>query len=387
MINKSLISQITLLTFIALLSGCSEEVKPKRNPLKLLADKNQQYAQPNIDNEILFPDAHAAKKDYRQEWWYLTATLETEQGQSFASQWTLFRRSVADKHWYFAHAALADKTQHRSAYRNGREDLGSVGITTKPFSARIDDWLWQSSSELLPAQLIYGNAVGAINNLASINLIDNSTEKANATKTNKATKANKAKELWQVELNLSTTEPFFLQGDQGYSIKHPTLDIASHYYSQPFIEVSGQIYWQGQWQKVTGNAWFDREWASQMLGQDQQGWDWFSLRLNQDTALMVFRVRSITEDYFYASIMSRGGDIRTIASTDIKLTSHKTHGNSSYPSSFSLRIPQEDIDIKVDVVNEQQIMRFGIEYFEGMVTFNGSHQGQGFVEMTGYNDN
>jgi hypothetical protein len=54
MINKSLISQITLLTFIALLSGCSEEVKPKRNPLKLLADKNQQYAQPNIDNEILF---------------------------------------------------------------------------------------------------------------------------------------------------------------------------------------------------------------------------------------------------------------------------------------------------------------------------------------------
>ena len=31
-------------------------------------------------------------------------------------------------------------------------------------------------------------------------------------------------------------------------------------------------------------------------------------------------------------------------------------------------------------------MRFGIEYFEGMVTFSGSHQGKGFVEMTGYSD-
>jgi predicted secreted hydrolase len=29
-------------------------------------------------------------------------------------------------------------------------------------------------------------------------------------------------------------------------------------------------------------------------------------------------------------------------------------------------------------------MRFGIEYFEGMVTFTGSHQGRGFLEMTGY---
>ncbi len=378
MINKSLISQITLLTFIALLSGCSEEVKPKRNPLKLLADKNHQYAQPTIDNEILFPDAHAAKKDYRQEWWYLTATLETEQGQSFASQWTLFRRSVADKHWYFAHAALADKTQHNSAYRNGREDLGSVSLTTKPFTARIDDWLWQSSSELLPAKLIYGSAVGSINQHAGDNLILSSSDEAAAIK---------ATTPWQVELNLSTTEAFFLQGEQGYSVKHPKLAIASHYYSQPFIEVSGKIYWQGQWQKVTGNAWFDREWASQMLGPDQQGWDWFSLRLNEDTALMVFRVRSSVEDYLYASIMLRGGEIRTISSTDIELISQKASTDSPYPSSFSLVIAQQGIDITVQVVNKQQIMRFGIEYFEGMVTFKGSHQGQGFVEMTGYNDN
>ncbi len=365
MIHNTVMALISLLSLTTLLIGCSEEIKPKNNPLKLLADNNEQYAHASVNNEITFPNAHAAKKAYRQEWWYLTATLETEQGQSFASQWTLFRRSVTDKHWYFAHAALADTSSHSAAYRNGREDLGNVSLTTQPFTARIDDWLWQSSSELLPAKLIYGSAVGSIDKQADNNPMTSSSEKELVTIETAP---------WQVELDLSTTEAFFLQGDNGYSVKHPKLNIASHYYSQPFIEVSGQIYWQGQWQKVTGKAWFDREWASQMLGQDQQGWDWFSLRLNEDCALMVFRVRSNNEDYLYASIMNRGGETRTISSADIQLISHKASNDSPYPSSFSLLIAQEAIDITVQVVNEQQIMRFGIEYFEGMVTFKGSHR-------------
>jgi len=357
---------LILLGCSLMITGCSEKEQTKNKPLKYLADTKGQYANPDINNKILFPQAHGPKKSYRQEWWYLTATLTTEEGQSLASQWTLFRRAVGDKHWYFAHAALADTTNHISAYRNGREELSNVNISTKPFNATIDDWQWQSTSTLLPATLVYGSAVGSISNNA-----DNTT----------------SKNAWQVELNLSTTEDYFLQGEDGFSIKHPSLNIASHYYSQPFIEVTGKVYWQGKWQQVTGKAWFDREWASQMLGQDQQGWDWFSLRLDESTALMVFRVRSNQQDYFYASIMSRNGELRSIASHEINLVSHNnTNSDSSYPQSFSLVIAKENIDIEVKVVNEQQIMRFGIEYFEGMVNFSGSHQGNGFVEMTGYSD-
>ena len=180
---------------------------------------------------------------------------------------------------------------------------------------------------------------------------------------------------------------YFLQGDNGYSQKHHHLAIASHYYSQPFIKVSGEVYWQNKWQKVTGNAWFDREWGSQMLAEDQQGWDWFSLRLNEHTALMVYRIRSAEEDYLYGSLMQRDGTIRTLSSEDIVIKSRfssQSVANAEYPDSFAITIAQEEIDITVKVINKSQIMRFGIEYFEGMVLFSGSHQGQGFLEMTGY---
>lgn len=344
------------------LFGCSEKDN-QTDPLKALGDSSSTFEQPAKTNKISFPQAHAPHKTYQQEWWYITANLKTEDGQSLATQWTLFRRGVEDKHWYFAHAALADKNQHMTAYRDGREELGNVSITTQPFAARIDDWLWQSNASFLPAQLTYGSQ-----NIQDDNLQDNSLS------------------AWQVQLELSNQTQFFLQGEAGFSQKHQRLNIASHYYSQPFIDVSGQVYWQGKWQKVNGKAWLDREWGSQMLAPDQEGWDWFSLRLNEETALMVYQIRSTESDYLYGSLMKNDGTIKTLSANDITVTQHDTKLFSSdvYPQSFIISIPEEQIDIAVNVVNKDQIMRFGIEYFEGMVTFSGSHAGEGFLEMTGY---
>jgi len=364
--------------FITLLStGCSEKSAKENDPLKELADSTGDFKRPLAGHIISFPQAHSPHKDYRQEWWYLTANLLSEDGQSLATQWTLFRRAVDDKHWYFAHAALADSNSHQSSYRNGREILGNVVISSEPFNAEIDDWSWQSTSTLLPAALTYGSAVGAI-----------------------ASNSKAQQDHWQVNLNLrsklaeNNQQAFFLQGENGFSKKHPKLDIASHYYSQPFIEVSGEVFWQGKWQKVTGNAWFDREWGSQMLAEDQQGWDWFSLRLADNKTLMVYRLRSIVQDYIYASIMTKDGKIRTLATDEVQITvkersqsdntAIESSTGSPYPSAFELVIAKERIDLDVQVVNENQVMRFGIEYFEGMVTFDGSHSGEGFLEMTGY---
>lgn len=367
----------TLLT-----TGCSDESAKTHDPLKVLADDDGNFKRPSAEHVISFPEAHSPHKKYRQEWWYLTANLLTEDGQPLATQWTLFRRAVDTKHWYFAHAALADSNSHQSSYRNGRESLGNVMISSQPFNAEIDDWSWQSSSDFLPATLTYGSAVGAITN----------------------EKKAQQEQHWQVNLNLQSKlaitneQQFFLQGNNGFSKKHPSLDIASHYYSQPFIEVSGDVFWQGKWQKVTGNAWFDREWGSQMLAEDQQGWDWFSLRLSDNKALMVYRLRSDKKDFIYASIMTKDGKIRTLATDEVKIIVKdklKSNGSgisdrrinsesSPYPAAFSLVIAKEEINLDVQVVNEKQIMRFGIEYFEGMVTFSGSHKGEGFLEMTGY---
>ena len=402
MILRPVLGKIFLLTLLSffLLAACSDEKPAKRSALKGLSDTLGDFEQPTKDPVIRFEQAQAPHKNFQQEWWYLTANLTTESGQELAAQWTLFRRAVEDKHWYFAHAALADANQHQSAFRSGREELGNVEITTQPFKAVIDSWQWQSTEGLLPANLRYGNA-NIDQPLASSSkqppLANKSIVQQPMSDKPIVVALAEQVQRWQVNLNLSLDEaligktPYFLQGENGFSQKHHTLAIASYYYSQPFINVSGEVFWQNKWQKVTGNAWFDREWGSQMLAEDQQGWDWFSLRLNENTALMVYRIRSDIQDYLYGSIMRRDGTIKTLSSSDISLTRIKastkpqSSGESSrYPEQFSIVITQDDIDIEVSVINNKQIMRFGIEYFEGMVTFSGSHQGSGFLEMTGY---
>jgi predicted secreted hydrolase len=410
MINRPVLGKIFLLTLLSffLLAACSDEKPAKRSALKSLSDMLGSFEQPTKDHVITLEKAQAPHKSFQQEWWYLTANLTTESGEELAAQWTLFRRAVEDKHWYFAHAALADANQHQSAFRSGREELGNVEITTQPFKAVIDNWQWQSTQGLLPANLRYGNVMSAntkqplassskqqplVNKLAVQPPMSDKPTIEEPTVVALAEQAQR----WQVNLNLSLDEAligktsYFLQGENGFSQKHHSLAIASYYYSQPFINVSGEVFWQNKWQKVTGNAWFDREWGSQMLAEDQQGWDWFSLRLNENTALMVYRIRSNIKDYLYGSIMRRDGTIKTLSSSDISLTRIKVDteaqspGDSSYyPELFSIVITQDDIDIEVSVINNKQIMRFGIEYFEGMVKFSGSHQGGGFVEMTGY---
>ncbi|WP_448549548.1 lipocalin-like domain-containing protein [Thalassotalea fusca] len=358
---------VVLLIFVAVIA-CENKQNDtvNHNPIKELANNSGDYQRPSKSNIILFPAAHAPKKSYRQEWWYLTANLVTEKGEQLGAQWTLFRRAVGDKHWYFAHAALGDSAEHKSAYRDGREELGNVSIQLSPFRATIDDWQWHSSSDFLPATLSFGSGQLA------------------AAKEGEIVESN-AEQGWRVNLQLSAEPYFFLQGAQGFSQKHHTLDISSHYYSQPFIKVSGQVYWQGGWQRVTGDAWLDREWGSQLLAEDQQGWDWFSLRLDANTALMVYRIRSITQDYLYGSIMRRDGTISVLNENDIRVTRVKdSTSKAGYPQAFRIVLVEQGVDIDVNVVNNQQVMRFGIEYFEGVVNFSGSHQGSGFLEMTGY---
>jgi len=387
--NFSILKVFCVLCSLGILGACTESAK-KKNPLKTLSEESENFELPSPQNVILFPSAHYTQKSYKQEWWYLTANLVTDDGIRLASQWTLFRRAVDDKHWYFAHAALADNNAHLSDYRNGREETGSVKVQTTPFRAQLDDWIWIANSSI-ESNVTYDTidrakdkAINRTTNGAQQELLPARLEYGNKPKSRVSQE--KHKDDWAVCLQLHTSEPYFLQGENGFSLKHPVENIASHYYSQPFIDVSGKVFWQGRWRRVSGQAWFDREWGSKMLAEDQQGWDWFSLRLNHNKALMVYQIRSDKQTHIYASIMERGGLIKTYDTSAVKVRdlSGKHLSTAGYPTRFHIQIEEAAVDIVVDVVNEGQLMRYGIEYFEGMVVFEGSHQGQGFLEMTGY---
>ncbi|WDE06321.1 carotenoid 1,2-hydratase [Thalassomonas viridans] len=349
-ISKPILTPLLWCLVFTLLSACDKANKPASSPLQYLNRHSEQYQQVSRQYKVQLPEDHWPHPLFQHEWWYLNALLTTHQGQQLSAQWTLFRTAHKKRHWYFAHAALADTQSHSSAFRQGRREFENVAINHYPFSAVIDDWSWQSSSELLPATVTFGEP---------------------------------GKAGWQAILTLTSANPFFLQGEQGYNPRHHEEDIASYYYSHPFIQVTGKIWWQGRWQQVSGDAWFDREWGSKMLTTDQLGWDWFSLRLEHDTRLMVYRLRSNKEDFISGSLMSRNGEIKPLEAADIRLSSEHNPGQR-YPDAFTLTIPDQGIDVRIETLNRQQVLSFGIEYFEGMVSFHGSHRGKGFLEMTGY---
>src|SRR5207247_2069298 len=62
---------------------------------------------------------------------------------------------------------------------------------------------------------------------------------------------------------------------------------ASHYYSMTRLEVRGTI----NGRRCRGLAWMDHEFGSSALRENQQGWDWFSVQLDNDSELMLYQMR------------------------------------------------------------------------------------------------
>lgn len=56
----------------------------------------------------------------------------------------------------------------------------------------------------------------------------------------------------------------------------------------------------------------------------------------------------------------------------------------SIPTEWHVTLPEKGVDVTVKAINEQAWMGLSIPYWEGPVTVTGSHDGQGYLEMTGY---
>ena len=322
--------------------------------------------------QFSFPADHLSHDSYRQEWWYLTANMQTESGEQLGIQWTQFRIALAGSNtennkstsdWatsqmYMSHAALTSSRTHQAAEKWSRGHPELADVSDAPFTAKLDNWQWVSESNaLFPASLSV------------------------------------ATEDFSYQLSLDSQAPMQLQGDNGYSIKSADAAVASYYYSQPFIDLTGTITRNGIQEVVTGKAWLDREWSSQFLTKAQQGWDWFSIRLDDESALMVFQLRGADNDtpaFYSARRMFADGSGRNITSAqskdDISMTpiSWQQTDSGRYPTSWQLAILSEQIDVTVSALNINSNMPLSIPYWEGPVAVTGSHNGNGYMELTGY---
>lgn len=315
------------------------------------------FERPLVGTDIVFPDDHGPHPDFRIEWWYLTANLRGSDGIDYGLQWTLFRNALAPGEqpgWnspqvWMGHAAVTTPDAHFVAERFARGGIGQAGVTADPFAAWIDEWAMEGPS------------------LANVTLRAQGNEFA-----------------YRVEL--TSDQPFVLQGDRGYSVKSADGQ-ASYYYSQPFYRVSGVLDLPDGSVEVTGTAWLDREWSSQPLSGDQNGWDWFSLNFETGEKLMGFRLRSDERPDFTAAtwIMSDGSATPfpdgAFAAQPLEITDV---AGREIPTSWRVTLPDRDLDIEVQAINPNAWMDTAFAYWEGPVRISGSHDGTGYLEMTGY---
>jgi predicted secreted hydrolase len=311
---------------------------------------------------IAFPRDLGAHSDYRIEWWYVTANLEDAQGKRYGVQWTLFRQALApgaeqdgfaNQQVWMGHAALTSAEGHRFAEKLGRGGIGQAGVVAEPFSAWIDDWSFSS--------------VEGAKGLSATALSAKGDDFAYA-------------------LSLKTSRAPVLQGEQGYSRKSERGQ-ASYYYSQPFFGVTGALTIDGREIAVTGKAWMDREWSSQPLAADQKGWDWFSLHLPGGEKLMLFQLRDDTGGAFRSgSWIGSDGAVTPLATDDIVFTprDRRRVAERELPVTWTVEVKSRGLKIDTAPLNAASWMGTAFPYWEGPLTFSGTHTGEGYLEMTGY---
>lgn len=329
--------------------------------------------------QYTFPRDHGSHARYRTEWWYYTGHLRSKNGRAFGFELTFFRRGVPpDKiktlpskwsisHLYLAHFAVTDITGKRFHFSEkfSREGLGKAGADESRLRVWIDDWRAEAATDSTGSHTVVAHD-----------------------------------ETHSLALTLQPTKPLVTHGAAGISRKGKDISQASHYYSFTRLATTGSLTIDGEQFEVTGLTWMDHEFGSAELGTDQVGWDWFSIQLEDDTELMLYRMRRKDGSSDLASsgtAVSPDGRTRHLEVTDFQIESTATwaspESKATYPSRWRLTFPSLGLVLDVTPLLADQELRTSrstkVSYWEGAVAVTGTKQGkpvkgQGYVELTGY---
>ena len=336
------------------------------------------YRRATTPRAFVFPEDHGPHPGFKTEWWYLTGNLATDTGRRFGYQWTVFRVALtpppddttppvrtADASWrtdqfYMGHFAVSDvaNQRHYDAEHFERGAAGLAGAQANPYRVWLGNWsMAQIDDTPFPARLrAQGDAMA-------------------------------------LDITVDPIKPHVLQGERGLSQKGPGAGNASFYYSYTRMHAEGTVVVDGDTLAVSGSSWMDREWSTSALGEDQVGWDWFSLQLDDGRDLMYYQLRQTdgTPSRFSEGVVvAEDGSSTPIHRDDVTLEVLETwttpDGSRSYPVRWRLQVPAHGLDLPVEATFPNQEMNTSVRYWEGAVTIGGDTPGRGYVEMTGYGD-
>lgn len=335
---------------------------------------NDGFARALPGRQLVFPGDHGPHPDYRAEWWYFTGNLKGPAERHFGFQLTIFRFAVApeteprDSDWasrqiWMGHLAVSDpaggRFEHRERFSRGA--LGLAGGESDPLSVWLDDWRIESvGRDFLPLRLVA------------------------------------ADDGLRLDLTLSAGKPRVLQGTDGLSAKGPEPGNASWYYSYMRMPASGEIAIGDDVFAVSGRAWLDREWSTSALGGGVEGWDWFALQFDDQSELMVYRLRredGTADVHSAGTFVDPSGRVTRLGVEDFDLTPVRRWTSPvsavTYPVAWTVDVAPLGLSVEVEPWQEDQEMNVAVRYWEGAMRVKGTRGGRpvagyGYLELAGY---
>jgi len=315
------------------------------------ADDGYRAALPGYQYE--FPRDHFSHPEFQTEWWYYTGNLRAADGHRYGFELTFFRRAVdrstprstawdLDDLW-LAHLAVSDIDGGRFQHweRLNRSGPGIAGASQELGRVWNGNWKvqWDGTKQELQA------------------ITDRFT----------------------LRLTLETHKPPVIHGRDGVSQKSAGAGHASHYISFTRLLATGTL----EDKQLSGTAWMDHEFFTNQLGPDQTGWDWLSLQFDDNTELMLFRLRrkdGSIDPYSAGTYVDAQGRPLHLTSKDFALE-QGSRKYGPYPIEWRVRVPSQEIDLQVMTRLPNQELP---NYWEGAIEISGTRTGAGYLEMTGY---
>ncbi len=322
-----------------------------------------------------FPRDHQVHEKFKTEWWYFTGNLTNGDGRQFGYELTFFRQGIrppAERSGTssrfivddlkFAHFTVTDSQGKTFLFheKTSRGSFGEAGFAEGKRLTWIDSWN------------LLRQADGSFDLVA---LADDA----------------------EIRLHLLPLKEPVIHGEGGISRKAAGAGHASHYYSITRLETTGSLRVRKENFAVTGESWFDHEWATNQLAAGQAGWDWVSAQFEDGSELMLYQMRLTTGAIDPASsgtFVRADGTSRGLSSADFEMTpetfwkSPATKAN--YPIGWRVRVPKENLELKIrPVLANQELVFSPLIYWEGAFEIEGTRagnpiRGRGYLELTGY---
>ena len=322
--------------------------------------------------DFSFPRDHGAHDEYKTEWWYYTGQLQTEAGKRYGFELTFFRVGIVPpgpagatkwdlRNLSLAHFAVSDieSSEFRYYEKLNRSSPFTAGAAAGVLDVFNEGW----RATTLPDGSWRITAYGGKD---------------------------------AIDLVMTSRKAPAVHGENGISVKAEGVGYASHYYSMTRLEVRGRV----NGVACHGLAWMDHEFGSAQLRENQQGWDWFSIQLDNDAELMFYQIRKkdgTPDASSSGSLISSEGNVIHLRHDQMVITPlgswHSKKSGATYPMGWRVAVPSFGISLVLQpLMKDQELVTRNstrVTYWEGAVDAAGSFgnvaiSGQGYVEMTGY---